>query len=156
MCEGPCPYRLCASLFLGVFWFLRLGGDQFQRLGDFWGGGWHDVSDCVVTGLVGVVFDLDWGTVVTDVSVRSFDHLGGVFSSSVLHVSGSLGDDTVLGFVSKMYTRRTCNEVIRYTYTVTTVGLRVHLVTYPYLKFPSKFTSCDCLTMAGNLLSTGL
>jgi len=28
--------------------------------------------------------------------------------------------------------------------------------TNPYLKLPSKFTSCDCLTIAGNLLSTGL
>lgn len=81
-----------------------LGGDQFQRLGDLWGGGRNDVSDCVVTGLVGVVLDFDWGTVVTDVSVRAFDHLGGVFGSGVLHVSGSLCDDTVLGFVSEMRT----------------------------------------------------
>lgn len=85
---------------LGVFWFLRLGGDQLQRPGDFRGGGGHDVSDCVVTGLVGVVLDLDRGAVVADVSVRAFDDLGGVLGAGVLHVPGGLGDDTVLGLVS--------------------------------------------------------
>jgi len=90
-------------LLFGVFWFLWLGSDQFQRLGDLWGGGRDDVSDCVVTGLVGVVLDFDWSTIVTDVGVRSFDHLDCVFGSGVLHVSGSLGDDTVLGFESEMH-----------------------------------------------------
>lgn len=91
-------------LLLGVFWFLRLGGDQLQRPGDLRRGGWHDVSDRVVTGLVSVVFDLDRGTVIADVSVRTLDDLGSIFGTGVLHVSGGLGDDTVLGLVSKTRT----------------------------------------------------
>lgn len=96
------PFRYGQSLLLlGVFWFLRLGGDQFQRPGDFWGGGRHNVTDGVVSGLVGVVLDLDWCTVVADVGVRTFDHLGSAFGASVLYVSGGLGNDAVFGFVSE-------------------------------------------------------
>lgn len=93
-------------LLLGVFWFLWLRGDQFQRPGDFWGGGRHNVTNCVVSGLVGVVLDLDWCTVVADVGVRTFDHLGSAFGAGVLYVSSGLGDNAVFGFVSEIPRRR--------------------------------------------------
>lgn len=101
------PFRYGQSLLLlGVFWFLRLGGDQFQRPGDFWGGGRHNVTDCVVSGLVSVVLDLDRCTVIADVGVWTFDDLGSTFGADVLYVSGGLGDNTVFGFVSEIPRRR--------------------------------------------------